>query len=111
MKAKVCIIIASSDRTVIKTALRFTWKSTKEEFFEDSKLFLFGPSEEIIAKDGELQLSLRELMDLGKEALACKWCSDDYGVSDILEKLGIKVDFIGSIVSQTISEGYAPMVW
>jgi len=111
MSDRLCVIISSSDRNVIKTGLQYARRTVENKFMEDTTLFLFGPSEEVITHDIELQDFVRRFMDTGKEVRACKWCSDDYGVSDRLENLGIKVDYIGVLVSEAINEGYTPMVW
>jgi hypothetical protein len=111
MSDKLCIIVSSSDRRVIKTGLQFARRTVTEKFMDDTKLFLFGPSEEAIAYDGELQEFVKRFMETGKSVMACKWCSDDYGVSDKLEDLGIKVDYVGVPVTESIKGGYTPMVW
>ena len=111
MGDKVCIVVTSSDKRVIKTALQYARRTVTERFMNDTKVFLFGPSEEVIAYDTELQDFLKRYMDVGKEVLACKWCSDDYGVSDGLTELGVKVEYIGVLVSKAIEQGYVPMVW
>ena len=111
MNDRICIVIASSDRRVIKTALQYARRTVTEKFVTDTKVFLFGPSEEVIAYDTELQDFLKRYLDVGKDVLACKWCSDDYSVSDALTELGVTVEYIGVFVSQAIKEGYVPMVW
>jgi len=111
MNDRVCIILASGDRDVLKWGLRYAWKSTTEKYLEDIKVIIFGPSEKVIAQDKELQESARRFMDLGKDIIACKACSDEEGVSDKLAELGIKVEYVGSIIGQAIKEGYVPMVW
>ena len=112
MSDKVCIVISSGDRRVIKTALQYARRTLTESFMEDTKLFLFGPSEDIVAHDTELQSFISAFVEeTGKKVMACKWCSDDYGVSEKLEEMRINVDFIGQYVSLAIREGYVPMVW
>ncbi|RLB27667.1 MAG: hypothetical protein DRH11_18350 [Deltaproteobacteria bacterium] len=108
---RLCIVISSSDRQVIKTALQFARRTVTEKFMADTKLFLFGPSEERVAYDIELQDFVKRFMDAGKQVIACKWCSDNYGVSERLQGLGIEVKFVGEFVSGAIKEGYTPMVW
>jgi len=111
MSDKICIVVTSSDRRGIKTSLQYARRTVTEKFMKDTKVFLFGPSEEVIAYDTELQDFLKRYMDVGKKVLACKWCSDDYGVSDRLADLGVTVEYIGVLVSQAIRGGYTPMVW
>ena len=112
MSDETCIIVSSGDRRVIKTALQYARRTVTEAFMEDTKLFLFGPSEDTVAGDAELQDFVRMFLEqTGKGIMACKWCSDDYGVSEELKELGIDVDFIGVHVSGAIREGYVSMVW
>ena len=112
MSSKLCIIVSSGEKGVIKTALQYARRTVTESFMEDTKLFLFGPSEDVIAYDTELQSFVKSFMqETGRDILACRWCAEDYGVSGKLEEMNVKVDFIGEQVSQTIREGYVPMVW
>ena len=111
MADRVCLILASSDKDVLKWGLRYAWRSTKEKYLEDIKVIIFGPSEKVIAEDPELQESVKRFMDLGKVISACKACSDEDGVSEELSGLDIKVEYVGSVIGQLIKEGYVPMVW
>ncbi len=73
-------------------------------------MFLFGPAEKLLAGDGEP----REMMALvlkHQAPVACKAISDKQGVSTNLEALCYKVDYIGSLISGYIAEGYVPMVF
>jgi len=45
------------------------------------------------------------------ESFACKAISDREGLSEEVEKLGVKVEYVGSIISDLIKDGYLPMVW
>jgi len=45
------------------------------------------------------------------ESFACKAISDREGLSEEMEKLGVKVEYVGSITSNLIKDGYLPMVW
>ena len=38
------------------------------------------------------------------EVVACKACADSYGVSDILEKMGIEVKYMGQPLTQYLKE-------
>ena len=45
------------------------------------------------------------------KVVACKAVADRYEVSDKIKELGIEMEFIGKMVSNSIKEGYVPMVW
>ena len=111
MSDRLCVIVSSSDPDVIRTALQYARRTVTEKFMQETRLFLFGPSEKIVARDEDLQDFVKRFQGTGKEILACKWCSDDYGVTEALESLGIRVEYIGTYVSEAIRQGYTPMVW
>ena len=111
MSDRLCLIISSGDRDVIKTALQYARRTVTEKFMKDLRLFFFGPSERIVAHDVDLQDFVKRFRDTGKEIMACKWCSDDYGVTETLETMGIQVEYIGAYVSEAMRQGYTPMVW
>lgn len=56
---------------------------------------MWGPSTKLLSQDKELQTVLKTMQAIGVELLACKACADSYGVSDILEELGIIVKYMG----------------
>ena len=62
---------------------------------DDIIFIVWGPSEKLLAEDKELQNYLKKMMETGIVVEACKACSDMYGVSDQLEKLGVDVKFMG----------------
>jgi len=41
MNDRVCIILASRDRDVLKWGLRYAWRSTTEKYLEDIKVIIF----------------------------------------------------------------------
>lgn len=111
MSDKLAVILASSDRKVLEMGLVYARNVVVRGWMEDMKLFFFGPSEVTIATDPDLHELVKVIIEEGTVPRACKWCSDKYGVSDMLEELGCTVEYIGSPVSQAIREGYTPMTW
>ena len=45
------------------------------------------------------------------DCFACKAISDEKGVSENLAEIGVKIEYVGNIISDSIKEGYVPMVW
>ncbi len=70
----------------------------------------FGPSEQLVANDGEVANKARDIAAL-TDCFACKAISDKQGVSQNLKEAGMKVEYVGDIISNLIKEGYFPMVW
>ena len=111
MSDKLAVILASADRKVLEMGLVYARNVVAQGWMEDMRLFFFGPSEVTIATDPDLQKLVKTIVEEGTVPRACKWCSDKYGVSDMLEELGCVVEYIGSPVSEAIREGYTPMTW
>ena len=111
MNDKLAIILASGDREVLEMGLIYATNVVAHGWMDDVKLFLFGPSEVTIATDPNLRELVKAIVEEGTVPEACKWCSDKYGVSDMLLALGCEVEYIGSPVSEAIKAGYTPMTW
>lgn len=111
MADKVCVILASRDRDVLRWGLQYSWRSIESKFLEDVKVVAFGPSEKVITEDPDLQEIIKRIQALGKVVSACKACSDEEGVSSQLSELDIEVEYVGSVISKLIKDGYVPMVW
>jgi len=68
---------------------RFKWG------WKNVTLVVWGPSAKLLAADAELQEHVVEMKEKGVRLLACKKCSDMYGVSNDLRRLGIEVKYMG----------------
>ena len=110
MSKKLLIIIASGDREKVLTALMYAKNTIKYGWIEDVRVVFFGPSENLLVGDTDVTASAAELAKVG-QPLACKFLSDRDGISEKIENLGITVDYVGSMISDLIKDGYAPMVW
>ena len=111
MEPKVLIIISSSDREKVWTGLLYARAAIAGEWMGSAKIIIWGPSSGVIAKDIELQDWVREIINMGEKVYVCKACSDKYGVSGKLKKLGCEVEYVGSISSKFIKEGYTVFNW
>ncbi|MHA1961296.1 MAG: hypothetical protein ACW99U_13820 [Candidatus Thorarchaeota archaeon] len=113
MTTKLLVIIASGDRDVVLTAMMYARNTVALEWIPDLKVIFFGPSENLLVDDEEVRreaMNLAEVCDLG-ETVACKFLSDRDEKSEQIEKLGITVDYVGTIIANLLKEGYTPMVW
>jgi len=72
-------------------------------------ILLLQPFENLIASD----------VDVAKEAMAiaqltgttaCKFLSDRDGISEEIAKLGIAVDYVGTLIADYLKNGYVPMI-
>jgi len=112
MPTKVFILWSSGDREVaLEVGLIYPLNAAKNKWMDEVKVIIFGPSEKVAAYDSQVQEILKQLQDTGVEILACKWCADRMNITSILEELGIKVVYVGSIISQLLKDGWASLTF
>lgn len=107
---KLLVIIATGDKDKALTGLMYAKNAIKQEWLPEVKLVYFGPSEKLMVEDPDVRDAALEAANLG-ECFACKAISDRDEISEKLGEMGIKVEYVGSIISDFIKEGYQPMVW
>jgi hypothetical protein len=110
MSSKLLVIIATREKEKALTGLMYARNAMKRSWLEDVKVVFFGPSERLIVQDEQVADEVKDIALLG-ETFACKAISDMEGFSEEVEKLGVKVEYVGSVISNLIKEGYLPMVW
>ncbi|MHA2042669.1 MAG: hypothetical protein ACW975_12490 [Candidatus Thorarchaeota archaeon] len=95
MSSKLLVIIATSDREKALTAMMYTANAIRYKW---------------IVEDAEVAARAEEVSELC-ETVACKFLSDRDETSEQTAELGIKVDYVGALISGLIKEGFTPMVW
>ncbi len=110
MSSKLLIIIATGEREKALTALMYARNAQRGGQFAEVRVVFFGPVEKLITVDEVVAEKAAEVAS-GGEALACRAISDREGISDTFERMGVRVEYVGSIISNYITEGYVPMVW
>ena len=110
MVSKLLVIIATGDREKAIAGLMYTRNVLKNKWLDHVKVVFFGPSEKLAAHDDKVAWFIKEITDKS-DCFACQAISDKEGVSQKLEEAGVKVEYVGTIVSNAIKDGYLPMVW
>lgn len=104
---KLIVLWTSGDKEVaLKMVFMYTLNSKLKKWWKDVTLIVWGPSSKLLSNDIELQEYLAKIREAGVELRACKACSDSYGVSEKLEKLGIEVIHMGEPLTHFIKEDY-----
>ncbi len=112
MPAKVFVVVSSGDKEVVNwPGLGYPLNAIKNKWMDEVKVILFGPAEELAANDPEVQAKLKELQEVGIEVIACKACSDEWNITNKLEKTGCDVQYVGTIISQLIKDGWASLTF
>ena len=103
---KLVVIWTSGDREVaIRMALMYTLNSKLNEWWDEVSLIVWGPSAKLLTEDQQLQEYATKIKQAGVEVLACKACADSYGVSEVLENMGINVMYTGQALTDFLKDG------
>lgn len=103
---KLVVLWTSGDKEVaVKMVFMYTLNSKLREWWKDVSLIVWGPSSRLLSDDAELQEYMARIIKAGVEVMACKACTDMYGVSGKLEEMGIEVKYMGLPFTQILKEG------
>ncbi|MQY77305.1 MAG: DsrE family protein [Spirochaeta sp.] len=100
------IVWTSGDPYVAhKMVFMYAYNAQKNGWWDQVTLLIWGPSSKLSSKNTQIQESLKKMQEEGVELIACKGCADQYGVSSILEGLGIEVKYTGTYLTDFIKSG------
>jgi len=104
---QLAVLWTSGDPEVAKKMVFiYTYNAKKYNWFKQIRLIVWGASTKLLSKDKELQDWIGKMKEAGVELYACKWCSDSYGVSEQLTKMGIEVIYYGKPLTKMIKSGW-----
>jgi len=81
--------------TAEKMVFMYTINSLLHGWWEKVTLIFWGAPAKLVSENANIQSKVKEALDTGVHVTACKACSDQLGVTDNLEKLGIVVKYWG----------------
>lgn len=100
---KLVVLWTSADAEVAKKMVfLYTYNAKKYEWWKDITFIIWGPSTKLLSEDAELQDYIKKMKELGIKLESCKWCSDQYGVSEKLIELGVDVKYMGTVLTEYI---------
>lgn len=113
MSDKIIAIISTSEAGKARTGVMYALNSLKHGWLEDVKIFFFGPAEQLLLEDKEIQNMVKEFQLMEENAVACKFIADRDGLSEKITDLDmdIQVEYVGKMISDYVKQGYTPMVW
>ena len=110
--SKLLVVWTSGDKEVaMKMVYMYTYNSKRQGWWDEVRFLIWGPSSKLLSEDKELQDYLKKMKDDGVELLACKACSDMYGVSVTLEELGVDVKYMGSPLTEMLKTGWVTLTF
>ena len=109
---KLLILWTSGDRDVaLKMVFMYTYNAKKNNWWDEIRFVVWGPSSKLLSEDKELQDYLKKMKEIGVLFEACKACADMYDVSDKLVELGCDVKYMGKPVTDMLKSGWASMTF
>ena len=112
MNDRLAVILSSADPAVARTGAMYALNALKHGWMADVRLFVFGPSQQLVLEDEELQRLLAEYRVAEEEpAVACRFLAERDETAVPTRELGLHVEYVGPLISELIREGYVPMVW
>ena len=111
--SKLFVLWTSGDKEVALPGPAFLYPtySKSKGWWDEIRFIVFGPSEKLLAEDAEIQENIKKMQEAGVEVIACKWCADKYGITEKIESLGIKVFYVGEIMTEMLKGGWATLTF
>ena len=101
--SRLAVLWTSGDPEVAtKVAFMYTLNAKSQGWFDEVTLIVWGPSAKLLSENAELQEAVVGMAGEGVKVVACKACADSYGVSEILEGLGVEVMYMGQPLTEML---------
>ena len=110
MASKAVVIISTGEKEKAFTGIMYAFNAQKNKWLDDVKVIVFGSFEDLLCRDEEVADFASQLLE-HETPIACKRLSDNAGISGKIEELGYNVEYVGTIISNAIKDGYVPMVF
>lgn len=105
--SRLAVIWSSSDPEVAhRVCFMYTDNAKKQKWFDEVTLIVWGPSARLLAGDKDLQAKIKQMLDDGIKIQACLACTDSYGVTEQLRKMGIEVKYMGKPLTDLIQQNW-----
>jgi len=111
MSNRVVVIISTSDAEKAKAGLMYAVNSVTQGWMEKVELIFFGPSQNFLLSDIEIKDYVIQFKEAQGKVTACKFIADRDETDKETEALGVSVEYVGSMISDLIKEGYVPLIW
>jgi len=105
--SRLAVVWTSGDPEVAhRVCFMYTDNAKKQKWFDEVTLIVWGPSARLLAGDKDLQAKIKGMLDDGVRVQACLACTDSYGVTEQLRKMGIDVKYMGKPLTDLIQQGW-----
>ena len=91
--------------TAEKMVFMYSINSLLKGWWEKVTLIIWGATARLVSEDIKIQEKINEALSTGVHITACKACSDQLGVTEILKKLNIEVKYWGDPLTKILKNG------
>lgn len=100
---KLTVLWTSGEKDVaLKVVLRYIDNALEKKTWPTIDLIIWGPSVQLAGDDENVKFKLESLIQRGLKAEACIVCAEEYGVTEVLEKMGVKLSMVGEELTHII---------
>lgn len=110
MSEKALVIISTGEVEKARTGLMWATNCLRFGWMEEVKVIFFGPAQNLLLEDDRVKDMAQQIAEAEKP-IVCKFISDRDGNSEAIEALGMDVQYVGTIIADSIKNGYIPMVF
>lgn len=111
MSDKVVVIISTGEAEKARTGMMYAVNAVLKNWMSDVKLIFFGPAQELLLEDVVMKDFLIQFQQAKGKAVSCKFIADRDETEKETAALGVEVEYVGSMVSDLIKDGYIPLIW
>lgn len=111
--SKIFLLITSGDpRILTDVVFPYVRNAKKHGWMDTIRVIFWGPSEKVLVSALEVKAQIIDLVDLLPEnVFACQECAEDYHIKDLIEALGVNVEFIGQLISDMLKEEWLQLTF
>lgn len=111
-RTRLAIVWTSGDPEVAhRMVLMYAHAAKQNNWFDDVRLVVWGPSARLLAADKDVQSKVAEMKRDGVDVKACVVCADSYGVTKHLRNLDIEVLPMGKPLSDMLHDKWTVLTF
>ena len=105
-KDKLYILWANGDPVTSELMVfMYARNSMINNWWSEVVLIIWGGSTKLVKNNIDMLNRLKELKSVGVNVMACRRCAEELGMVEQLEQLNIKVEYLGTFLTELIKNG------
>jgi len=90
--------------TAINMVAMYATNAKIKGFFNDVTVIIWGGANTLIRDNKEVQDAIKDMLKNGVEVKACLACAKNIGTVEILESLGVELDYMGAPLTKIVKD-------